>query len=75
MARISALTVFFLLVGLACVAVALVYLTTKTTDLPSFFPGHVAHTAHAAKYTKRGVLGVAAAGVFFVIALLALHHD
>ena len=55
------LSVLSFVVGLACIAVGLIYLSTKSTDLPSYFPGHIAHTAHTAKYTKRGILGFAAA--------------
>jgi hypothetical protein len=46
-----------------CVGIAVIYLTTAADNLPSFFPGHAAHSVH--KHTKHGVafLGVAAIGL------------
>jgi hypothetical protein len=72
--RISVLTVVFVLLGVLSIVVAVIYLTTKATDLPSFLPGHIAHAAHPGKYTKRAAVSFVAAGVFFVIAILAVRR-
>ncbi len=75
MRRLTPLTLLFAALGLIAVVVGVIYLTTKATDLPSFFPGHLAHAAHPGKYTKRAAASFAAAVVFFIVSLLAFRYD
>ncbi len=75
MRRISPLSWLFIVVGILLIVVAVIYMTTKATDLPSFFPGHVGPVPHAGKYTKRGIAAIVAAVVSFAIAVLALRKD
>ena len=41
--------------GLVCALVGFVYLTQTAPHLPSFLPGHVAHSRHPRVYYKRAV--------------------
>lgn len=53
-------TVILVVIGLALIAVGIVYFTVKAGSLPSFFPGHIAgSTAHRTKHGIAAlVLGV-----------------
>ncbi len=68
MRKIPLLTWVLLAVGIVFVAVAIVYLSFKADDLPSFFPGHVAPVAGAAKYTKRATAAIIVAVIAFAAA-------
>jgi amino acid permease len=65
MRRISPLTWLLIVVGLAFLAVGVIYLTVTAPNLPSFIPGHVGHVKHARHYKKRGVGSLAVAVVAF----------
>jgi hypothetical protein len=52
-----AVTVVLAVLGLAFIAVAVVYLTHTAGDLPTFFPGHEAGSSH--HHTKHGVAALA----------------
>ena len=41
--------------GLLCALVGLIYLTRTAPQLPSFLPGHVAHSRHPRIYYKRAI--------------------
>jgi hypothetical protein len=47
------LTVTALILGLALIAVAIVYWAEPAGSLPSFFPGHTAHSSH--HHFKHGI--------------------
>jgi amino acid permease len=55
------------LIGIVLVLVGVVYLSTTATQLPSFFPGHLAHAKHPGVYSKRGIAALLAAGVCFFV--------
>ena len=55
-----------LVLGVACLAVAVVYWTQPASGLPAFFPG--ANAASSAKHTKHGI---AAAGLGIVLFIAA----
>jgi len=49
--RIRPLTIVLILVAVALVVAGVVYFTQTAADLPSFFPGHAAHsTTHHIKH-------------------------
>ena len=43
--RIRPLTILLVVLAAALIAVGVIYLTKTAGDLPSFFPGHAAHSA------------------------------
>jgi hypothetical protein len=49
--RVRPLTIALVLLAVALVAIGIVYFTTPAGSLPSFFPGHAAHsTTHHIKH-------------------------
>ena len=50
------LTALLVLIGLALIAVGIVYFTVKAGSLPSFFPGHI--TGSGAHRNKHGLVAV-----------------
>ena len=48
------MTVLLAVIGLALIAVAIIYFTTTSGQLPSFIPGRLAHNTH--HHTKRAIL-------------------
>ncbi len=74
---ISPLTITLAALGLACMAIGVVYFAVTSAHLPSFIPGHVAVPTHALKNgriirthadTKRGMAALAVAAVVFAAA-------
>ena len=61
--RIRPLTIVLLVLAVIFVAGGIVYFTTAAKDLPSFVPGHAAHSTH--HHIKHGL-------AMIVLALLAL---
>lgn len=51
-----ALTAVAALVGLVLVVIGIVYFALPARSLPSFFPGHAAHSAH--HHVKHGIAAV-----------------
>jgi multisubunit Na+/H+ antiporter MnhB subunit len=49
-------TVILAIVGLALIAVSIIYFTTASGQLPSFVPGRLAHNTH--HHIKRAVLAL-----------------
>ena len=45
------------LVGLALIAVGVIYIALNEHDIPSFFPGHVSHTA-SHHHVKHGIAAI-----------------
>ena len=67
-AGLKLLIALLVLIGLISVAVGIVYFSVKAGSLPSFIPGHIAHsTAHR---TKRGLIAVIVGAVVLVIAVV-----
>lgn len=62
--RPTPLTWVLLVLGVICVAVAIVYWTQPANALPSFFPG--ANAANAAKHTKHGIAAFGVGVVLFI---------
>ena len=62
MSKWRILTILLALVGVAFVAVAIIYWVEPAGSLPSFFPGHVAGAAY--KHLKHGAVAVVV-GIFF----------
>jgi hypothetical protein len=52
-----AVTVVLVVVGLALIAVSIVYFTTASGQLPSFIPGRLAHNTH--HHIKRAIVALA----------------
>lgn len=50
------MTVLLAVIGLALIAVAIIYFTTTSGQLPSFIPGRLAHNTH--HHTKRAILAL-----------------
>ena len=63
-----ALVVLLTIVGLALIAVGVVYFVVKAGSLPSFFPGHV--TGSSAHRSKHGLVAVVVGAVVLVIAVI-----
>jgi hypothetical protein len=62
-------TAVLVVVGLALIAVGIVYFTVKAGSLPSFFPGHIAgSTSHR---TKHGIAAVALGAVVLAFSAVA----
>jgi hypothetical protein len=61
--RIRPLTILLVLLALILIAGSVVYFTTTAANLPSFFPGHAAHSAK--HHVKHGL-------ALIVLALLVL---
>jgi hypothetical protein len=62
-------TVVLVIVGLALIAVGIVYFTVKAGSLPSFFPGHiVGSTSHR---TKHGIAAVVLGAVVLAFSAVA----
>ncbi len=58
-----------ILIGLALIAVGVVYFVVKAGSLPSFFPGHIAgSTAHR---NKHGLIAIVAGAAVLVLAVAA----
>jgi hypothetical protein len=53
-------------VGILAIAVGVIYLLVQAHSLPSFFPGHLAHTP--GKHTKRGIAAVAVGALLWIVA-------
>lgn len=70
MQRMTPLTWILVVVGLAFLAVGIVYATITAPDLPSFWPGHVDHAFQARHYSKRAILSFVLAVFAFVGAFL-----
>ena len=66
--RIRPLTVVLVLCALVLVAVGIVYFTTPAHNLPSFFPGHVAHSTR--HHYKHGFAAITLAIIALVAAWL-----
>lgn len=54
------------LIGLLCLAIAVVYFVEPASSLPSFFPGHEAGSSH--HHFKHGLLALVLAACCFVFA-------
>jgi hypothetical protein len=54
MSRRRALSALALLVGLALLVVAVIYMAEPARSLPGFFPGHAAHSSH--HHVKHGIV-------------------
>jgi len=65
-----AATVVLLVLGVAFVVIAALYLTTSAGGLPGFFPGHQAGSPH--HHTKHGILAAVLAALFLVGAWMSL---
>ena len=61
--RIRPLTIALAALAIVLIAIGVVYLTKTAGDLPSFFPGHAAHSAK--HHTKHAL-------AMFSLALLAI---
>jgi len=62
-------TAVLVVVGVALIAVGVVYFTVKAGSLPSFFPGHIAHsTGHR---TKHGIAAVVLGAVVLAFSAVA----
>jgi hypothetical protein len=62
-------TAVLVVVGLALIAVGIVYFTVKAGSLPSFFPGHIAgSTSHR---TKHGIAAVVLGAVVLAFSAVA----
>lgn len=57
------------LIGVALVAVGIVYFVEPAGSLPSFFPGHEAGSAH--HHTKHGIAAVLVGMVAFAVAWMS----
>src|SRR5258708_2823630 len=68
MRRLSPISWVLIVVGLAFLAVGIIYFTVTAPDLPGFIPGHVDRAVHARHYTKRGIAAIAVAVLAFVAA-------
>jgi hypothetical protein len=53
-------------VGILAIAVGVIYLLVQAHSLPSFFPGHIAHSL--GKHTKRGITAVAIGALLWIVA-------
>jgi 1,4-dihydroxy-2-naphthoate octaprenyltransferase len=62
-------TVLLVIIGVLCIAAAVVYLTEPARHLPSFFPGHEAGVAR--KHTKHGLAALVVGIVAFAVAWIA----
>jgi hypothetical protein len=62
--RIRPMTIGLLLLAVVFIAIAVMYFTKTAADLPSFFPGHAAHSAK--HHTKHGIATVGLALVALV---------
>jgi amino acid permease len=62
------LTAFLVLIGLALIAVGIVYFTVKAGSLPSFFPGHI--TGSSAHRNKHGLVAVIVGVAVLVLAVM-----
>jgi hypothetical protein len=62
-------TTVLVVVGLALVAVGIVYFTVKAGSLPSFFPGHIAGSA--SHRTKHGIAAVVLGAVVLAFSTVA----
>ena len=51
-----AVTVVLVVLGVALIAVSIIYFTTASGQLPSFIPGRLAHNTH--HHTKRAILAL-----------------
>ena len=60
-----AVTVLLAMIGLALVAVSIIYFTTTSGQLPAFIPGRLAHNTH--HHVKRAILAL----VLGVVVLIA----
>jgi amino acid permease len=56
------------IIGLALIAIGIVYYTVKAGSLPSFFPGHL--TGSTAHRNKHGLVAVVVGAVVLVISLV-----
>lgn len=61
------LAVLIIVVGIAALAVGVIYLAVPAHSLPSWFPGHFVKGTGSGKHSKRGIAGVAAGAVLIVI--------
>ena len=55
-------------IGLILIAVGIVYFTVKAGSLPSFIPGHIAHSS--AHRSKRGLIAVIVGAVVLLVAVV-----
>jgi drug/metabolite transporter (DMT)-like permease len=55
-------------VGVLAIVAGVLYLTQPAHDLPSFFPGYVAHAS--GKHPTRGIVGVIVGAVLIVVGLV-----
>jgi len=69
MPRSRALAYAAVLVGLALIAIAIVYWVEPARSLPGFFPGHQAGSAH--HHTKHGIASFLVGCAFLVYAWFA----
>jgi multisubunit Na+/H+ antiporter MnhB subunit len=65
----SLLAVLLFIIGLAGIAVGIVYLTMSAHAIPSFFPGYVA-TATKGKLPKHGYVALGLGVVLLIISLV-----
>lgn len=64
----NALITLLVLIGLIFIAVGIVYFTVKAGSLPSFIPGHIAHSS--AHRSKRGLIAVILGAVVLLVAMV-----
>ncbi|HXW79259.1 MAG TPA: hypothetical protein VEJ84_07150 [Acidimicrobiales bacterium] len=62
------LTSLLVIIGLAIVAVGIIYFTVKAGSLPTWFPGHL--TGSAAHRTKHGIAAIVVGVVVLVGAIM-----
>lgn len=64
-----AVTVLLAVIGLALIAVSIIYFTTTSGQLPAFIPGRLAHNTH--HHIKRAVLALVLGVVVLIGAWLS----
>jgi hypothetical protein len=69
MQNARALAALAVIVGIALIVVAVIYWAEPAKSLPSFFPGHDAHSAH--HHAKHGIAAFAVGLAAFVFAWFA----
>jgi amino acid permease len=62
--EMRALTVVLILVGVACIGLAVVYFVTTARDLPNFIPGHT--TGSTTHHVKHGLAMLGLAAIAFI---------
>jgi len=66
----AGIAAIIIIIGLVGLAVGAMYLSMPAHSLPSFIPGHLAHSN--LKHTKRGTAGVAVGAVLVIVGVVLL---